>query len=1453
MKKITAYQLVLSFLLLIIFLLLVFFGITYKSFQSTISESIRDSVNLKMMRSLEGMLTNLTDLESAQRGYMLAEDARFIKDMEKQAGECKKHLAELQQLKRNDTGYNKAIDKLSLLVNNKLNFILSQTELMGNGKKHLALGKSKSLAGLMMMEDIKAQVFFMEEEGRTLLRQSAAEKKYISERANQYFIYLTTAVTIILFIFYFRIRHDLNKRIAAENKLAILNDDLSKQVKDKTVVVQETESLYATLIEQAADGIFLADSTFKYIDVNGSACRMLGFTKEELLTKTIQDITMQDKNDLPFRFEELQKGKTVLQERRMRKKDGQILPVEINAQLLPNGNFLATVRDISARKEREKKLETQERQLRLFVENSPVAEAMFDTNMNYIAVSKRWTAENHLQNVNIIGKNHYDVVPGIPERWKEIHRRCLAGATEKNELDSFEHPDGSIDWLHWEVSPWYNDEGEIGGLFMYTELLNEKLKMQASLQEKEQQYSLLIDRLTDGFIWLDKNWNYKYANKKIGEMTKYDPGYLIGKNVWDLFPYAVDTPTYNLLQQVMKQQVYGHNIDYSEKLDLWMENHAYPAEDGIYVFIRDISEAKRAEGKLAASEKNLRYVLSSSTDGFYVIDTEGTITILNDKASYNLTKAWGIPVKKGTNIMSLLPDEEQEPVRESLQKVFAGHKVEYELKLQHRDLPEWVTVSYQPVKDESNKVIGAYIATKDITEKKLAQLQLEESERNLRQILSSNIGSFFVVDKNYCFRLFNEKAVRDFKTFSGKEISAGMKITDFIPADRKEVVVNHINKAFAGETVEYERQFNFEGLTDWYAVSYLPVKDEGANIYAVYISFIDISERKWAEMLERKTNEQQALFTSIVNSSDDAIISKTLDGLITSWNTAAEKMLGYESSEIIGRNIRHIIPEDRLAEEDYIIAKIREGNHVRHFETIRKRKDGTLIDLSITVSPILNHDGVIIGASKIARDITERKKAEQAILLANRRFMLISKATKDFVWDHDLIENTVWWNDNFYKVLGWDKKVESPEVNSWEKNIHAEDQERIFKRLNDILYNSVKSVWTDEYRFRKSDGNYIYVFDRGFIMRNTDGKPYRMLGAMTDITSLKEKEMELRRSEQKYKILFENNPMPLWMFENETRRFVAVNEAAVNRYGYTKEEFLNMTINDIRPGNEVERLNTFLPSRHRDGVVNAGIWRHLKKDGTEILAEVFSHETLYDGKLVRLVLPIDVTEKIRAEQELFKSREDIRNLASHLEEVREEERTGIAREIHDELGQQLTVLKMDTSWLSKNVTKQDEKIIHRIKEMGKVIDETVKTIQRISSELRPRLLDNLGIVAAMEWQCKEFQERTGIVINFSAAETVVNLPVKTANGLFRIFQESLTNIARHSQATQADVTLNLSANEIILLVEDNGIGFIKEKINGKRTLGMLGMRERALLLNGECKINSKPGQGTLVEVIIPLT
>ena len=472
MKKITAYQLVLSFLLLIIFLLLVFFGITYKSFQSTISESIRDSVNLKMMRSLEGMLTNLTDLESAQRGYMLAEDARFIKDMEKQAGECKKHLAELQQLKRNDTGYNKAIDKLSLLVNNKLNFILSQTELMGNGKKHLALGKSKSLAGLMMMEDIKAQVFFMEEEGRTLLRQSAAEKKYISERANQYFIYLTTAVTIILFIFYFRIRHDLNKRIAAENKLAILNDDLSKQVKDKTVVVQETESLYATLIEQAADGIFLADSTFKYIDVNGSACRMLGFTKEELLTKTIQDITMQDKNDLPFRFEELQKGKTVLQERRMRKKDGQILPVEINAQLLPNGNFLATVRDISARKEREKKLETQERQLRLFVENSPVAEAMFDTNMNYIAVSKRWTAENHLQNVNIIGKNHYDVVPGIPERWKEIHRRCLAGATEKNELDSFEHPDGSIDWLHWEVSPWYNDEGEIGGLFMYTELLN---------------------------------------------------------------------------------------------------------------------------------------------------------------------------------------------------------------------------------------------------------------------------------------------------------------------------------------------------------------------------------------------------------------------------------------------------------------------------------------------------------------------------------------------------------------------------------------------------------------------------------------------------------------------------------------------------------------------------------------------------------------------------------------------------------------------------------------------------------------------------------------------------------------------------------------------------------------------------------------------------------------------
>lgn len=485
-----------------------------------------------------------------------------------------------------------------------------------------------------------------------------------------------------------------------------------------------------------------------------------------------------------------------------------------------------------------------------------------------------------------------------------------------------------------------------------------------------------------------------------------------------------------------------------------------------------------------------------------------------------------------------------------------------------------------------------------------------------------------------------------------------------------------------------------------------------------------------------------------------------------------------------------------------------------------------------------------------------------------------------------------------------------------------------------------------------------------------------------DISESKRNEESLRASEEKYRFLFESNPLPMWMLSMPDRNFVAVNEAAIKHYGYSREEFLSMNAADIRP---VEDRSRFIESlkRMKPGIYNAGIWAHRKKDGTIIQVAITAHDTYLEQGPARIILAHDVTEQLEteaalklseetnrlimnsslnaivcmdlsgkiivwnpqaenifgwtkeevlghplsetiipvryrerhragfehylktgegpllnkmveisainkegvefpvelaiipikegtkeffcsfiqditvrkiAEEQLKQSHEQLRQLASHLQSVREDEQKRIAREVHDELGQQITGLKMDIAWIWKKLAnvKGAEIVEERIKETSSLLDSTVKTIRKIASELRPSVLDDLGVIAALEWQAKEFERRSGIPVEFNTSVTQLELEPHIATGIFRLFQEALTNVARHSQATQVNTRLELKTGLATLTITDNGIGFDVNESGGRKTLGLLGMKERALMMSGRLQIKSKPGKGTSVIITIPI-
>ena len=228
-----------------------------------------------------------------------------------------------------------------------------------------------------------------------------------------------------------------------------------------------------------------------------------------------------------------------------------------------------------------------------------------------------------------------------------------------------------------------------------------------------------------------------------------------------------------------------------------------------------------------------------------------------------------------------------------------------------------------------------------------------------------------------------------------------------------------------------------------------------------------------------------------------------------------------------------------------------------------------------------------------------------------------------------------------------------------------------------------------------------------------------------------------------------------------------------------------------------------------------------------------------------------IIERKKTFEDLAGSREELRSLSTHLQSLREEERTEIAREIHDALGQNLTAMKMDLSWIKNRLDGQAD-LIARADAMAGMIDATINTVRRISGELRPGLLDDIGLFAAIEWYAGEFETRTGIACRVSCGSEEPELDAKIAINIYRIVQESLTNIIRHANATAVDVDLVMDAGDMTLTIRDNGRGITREEINSTRSLGLIGIRERALSCGGSIDIGGASGKGTVVTARIPL-
>ena len=332
--------------------------------------------------------------------------------------------------------------------------------------------------------------------------------------------------------------------------------------------------------------------------------------------------------------------------------------------------------------------------------------------------------------------------------------------------------------------------------------------------------------------------------------------------------------------------------------------------------------------------------------------------------------------------------------------------------------------------------------------------------------------------------------------------------------------------------------------------------------------------------------------------------------------------------------------------------------------------------------------------------------------------------------------------------------------------------------------------------------------------------------------------------EGRYRMLFEHSPLPMWVVEVETQRFLGVNEAAVRLYGYTREAFLAMSADDVRMPDVREAFRDFL--RRASGAVIRGTFRHLKSGGEPMDIDAIGHLVIWRGRAARLVVLNDITERKRTQRELEVSEERLRALSRRLLGVQEGERGRLARDLHDDVGQALTALKIQLESLARAAGP----VASRVQECVETTRHTLERVRQLSLSLRPLQLDDLGLVAALRSHL-DGQASIGVLTpHFDAEDAPQGVAAEVETACFRVAQEAITNVLRHAGARHLWLRVFMAGGRLALSVRDDGKGFDLEAARRRGaaggSLGLVGMEERAALAGGSLELRSAPGQGTVL-------
>ncbi len=635
-----------------------------------------------------------------------------------------------------------------------------------------------------------------------------------------------------------------------------------------------------------------------------------------------------------------------------------------------------------------------------------------------------------------------------------------------------------------------------------------------------------------------------------------------------------------------------------------------------------------------------------------------------------------------------------------------------------------------------------------------------------------------------------------------------------------------------------------------YQMYYYPLKDSEGTTLALTLG-IDITGHKLAEENLRK---QEREYRWLVRAIPALVFQGYPDWSIDFFDDEIETLTGYPKEEFASRRLKW---SDLILEEDlggeykqaFVKALKEDGRFIREYRI--RTKDGRILWLEGRGQIIFQPDGKIDHVIGVIYDVSERRATREALLLSESRLAKAQQLARLAYWEWNPKSGEMVWSEELYRIYGVDKGSFAASLEAGLSLVHPEDAARVKDGLARAL--AGERAVSQVSRIVRPDGTIRYLHTQEEVILDERGKPWRLVGAAQDITERRVAELRLRESEARFRAVFERAALGIGLIDLQGR-FLSVNNAFQEMLGYGEEEFRGKRIDELSHADDRKRdLELFreVASGRRESYQMEK--RYQRKNGQYLWCRMTSSLVQDpEGRPFYAVGMIeDITQRKEAEMQLQESEKKLRHLASQLMSAQEDERKRISRELHDELGQALLVLKLQARGIKKELPPNEQHLHEECEGILTNLDEVVDKVRRLSHDLSPMIVEDLGLSAALQHLIGEFCKHNRLVCDFQEIDLDDLFPVEAQVAIYRIFQECLTNIGKHSQATRMAVSMDRRRDRVSFLIRDNGKGCEAEARRRGRGLGLVAMEERARMVGGDLSVQSGKGQGASISFEIP--